>query len=231
MATTGAVGVDEPSGTPDKEAAVYTITEDALTKFLQRIVMSTGAGVELAYGSGALGTNVPRVVHATDDPVIAAITGNVADGGADSGNSSKIAGIGRAGLATATLFAAGNRVPQAMELDGAMIMRKVPLEDIVIGNASNTDGTVTSVITAAGSGIKQYLTAVSLINMHATTVTYVELKSGTTVMWRLPCPPGGAIVTFAEPLPPNAANEAWSFDPAAAVTTLYCSMIGFKSKI
>ena len=86
-------------------------------------------------------------------------------------------------------------------------------------------------IATAGAGVKQYLTSAVVTNTSSSMV-YVELKSGTTVKATLPVP---AIirVIFNPPVPllPNAADEAWNFDPSAATTTLYCSMIGFKSKI
>lgn len=104
------------------------------------------------------------------------------------------------------------------------------LAEIVSGNANNTDGTSTEVIAAQGSGVKIYLTKVILTNMHASSTIYVEMKSATTVKATLPCPPGGTVCSFDPPLPPNAANEAWNFDPSAATTTIYCTAVGFTSK-
>jgi hypothetical protein len=137
-----------------------------------------------------------------------------------------------AGLSTATLASAADRADNFTGLDGAPIVRThCGLEDIVSGTASNTDGTSTQVIAAGGSGIKQYLTRVSLSNTHATTSVMIALKSGTTARYRVNVPPGGREFAFDPPLPPNAANEAWNFDPDSAVTTIECSMVGFKSKV
>ena len=155
----------------------------------------------------------------------------VADDAADTGGSIAVGGEAQTNLSGATLVTAGDRLKLQMERDGALHIREVPLADIVSGNASNTDGTSTSVIVSSGAGIKTYLTKVILTNMHASSTIYVEMKSGTTVRATIPCPPGGAVVDFDPPLPPNAADEAWNFDPSAATTTIYCTAVGFKSKI
>jgi hypothetical protein len=79
--------------------------------------------------------------------------------------------------------------------------------------------------------VKTYLTDITLTNTSSSMI-YVEIKSGTTVMYTCPVPAtGGFTKTFNPPLPPNAANEAWNVDASAATTTLYASMIGFKSKV
>jgi len=180
-------------------------------------------------GTGEVPTLAP--VRDSIDAVTAAITGSVAHDDADAGNASKIGAKAKAGLSGVTLVAANDRTDLYAGLDGALIARAVPLEDIVSGNASNTDGASTQVIATAGAGIKQYLTRVILTNMHASSTIYVEMKSGTTVKATIPCPPGGATVSFDPPLPPNAADEAWNFDPSAATTTIYCTAVGFKSKV
>jgi hypothetical protein len=40
----------------------------------------------------------------------------------------------------------------------------------------------------------------------------------------------GAVVPLTVPIG-GTANTAWNFDPSAAISTLTCSMVGFKSKI
>jgi hypothetical protein len=159
--------------------------------------------------------------------------GDLAHGTADSTTKPVKIGIKAvAGVSAETPVDANDRTNALGGTDGVQYVRPhCGLEDIVSGVASNTDGTSTEVIATAGSGVKQYLTSVTIANMHASTFAYVELKSGTTVMYRLPVPPGGVTQNFPVPLKPNAANEAWNFDPSAAVTTLYCSMVGFKSKV
>jgi hypothetical protein len=157
---------------------------------------------------------------------------NVAHDAVDSGGPNKIGARAKAGLSAVTLVSADDRSDIFVGTDGVLLTRPhAGLEDLVDGNASNTDGTNTQVIAAAGAGIKQYLTSVILTNTSANNI-YVEMKSGTTVKATIPLPAnGGAIVTFQTPLKPNAANEAWNFDPSAATTTVYCTAAGFKSKV
>jgi hypothetical protein len=163
--------------------------------------------------------------------IVTAINGSVAHDDVDSGNGSKIAAKAIAGQSTITLVAAADRTDLYAGLDGVQLSRPhCGLEDIVSGNASNTDGTSTQVIAAGAAGIKHYLTSIIITNMHASTVAYVEIKDGSTTKLTIPVPPGGCVVNLPVPLPGTAAT-AWNFDPSAAVTTLYCSMVGFKSKV
>jgi hypothetical protein len=156
----------------------------------------------------------------------------VAHDGVDSGRPLKIGAKAVAALSAQTPVAADDRTNNFADLDGALLTKGyTTFGDIVAGTASNTDGTSTEVIAAAAAGIKQYLTDVSLDNQSATDI-YVELKSGTTVRWHLGLPAKSSHSKhFDPPLPPNAAAEAWNFDPSAAATTVYCSALGFKSKV
>ena len=192
-----------------------------------RFIASTGIPI-----TGTVTVGSHAVTNAGTFAVQAACAGDIAHDAADSGNPVKLGAKAKSALSGLTLVAADDRTDLFADLDGAIITRPhCPLGDIVVGNASNTDGASTEVIAAAGAGIKQYLTSVTLTNTSAT-MTYVEIKSGTTVRWRFPVPAtGGVTHTFNPPLPPNAANEAWNMDAAAATTTLYGSFIGFKSKV
>lgn len=123
-------------------------------------------------------------------------------------------------------------VRDRVDASGASITRPhTNLESIVTGNASNTDGTSTSCIAASGdAAIKHYLTTIILTNTSGSNI-YVEIKDGATAKLTIPLPANsGAVVNLPVPLP-GTANTAWNFDPSAATTTVYCSMIGFKSKV
>jgi hypothetical protein len=151
--------------------------------------------------------------------------------GDGAGNALKVGAKAAATLSTATLVSAADPVNAATDLDAALIARlNSPLGDLVNGNASNTDGTSTQVIAAAASGVRTYLTDVTLTNTSASNI-YVEMKDGTTVKWTFPVPAtSGVTHHFGSPLGGTAAT-AWNFDPSAATTTVYCSAAGFKSKI
>lgn len=160
------------------------------------------------------------------------VKGTVAHDAADADAPVKTGGKATTALSGVTLVANNDVTDAYHGVDGVQIVRPhCNLEDIVSGNASNSDGTSTQVIAAGGAGVKQYLTSTVLTNTSASNI-YVELKSGATVKATIPLPANsGAIFNPPVPLPPNAANEAWNFDPSAAATTVYCTMIAFKSKV
>ena len=100
-----------------------------------------------------------------------------------------------------------------------------PYESSISGNASNTDGTSTACIAAQGSGVRTYLTDVTITNTSSNNI-YVEIKDGSTAKWTFPVPANGGVThQFKTPLK-GTANTAWNFDPSAATTTVYCSMSG-----
>lgn len=188
-------------------------------------------GVAVTMGNGASGTGVQRVTIASDSTGQIISLGNVAHDATDSGSPVKMGAKAETSLSTVTLVADGDRTDVYAGVDGVQIVRPYSnLEDIVTGNASNTDGTSTQCIAASGAGVKTYLTSVVLTNTSASNI-YVEIKDGTTAKLTVPVPAnGGAVVNLSVPVP-GTANTAWNFDPSAATTTVFCSMVGFKSKI
>lgn len=157
--------------------------------------------------------------------------GEVAHDSVDSGNPQKQGGRAVAGVSGITLVAAADRTDSLHGIDGVQYVRPhCGLEDIVTGNATNTDGTSTQCIAAQAAGVKTYLTSIVLCNTSATAIT-VDIKDGTTVKVSLPLPAGSGCV-FNPPVPiPGTAATAWNFDGSAAATTVTCSMVGFKSKV
>lgn len=155
----------------------------------------------------------------------------VAHDAVDAGEPNKIGFKAIAGQSTLTLVAAGDRTDGFAGTDGVQITRPhCGLEDIVTGAASNTDGTSTQVLAAGAAGIKHYLTHVTLTNTSASNLM-VEIKDGTTTKLYLPVPANsGCVLNLSVPLAGTAAT-AWNFDGSASATTLYCSVIGFKSKV
>jgi hypothetical protein len=186
----------------------------------------TVGGQTPAFGAGASGATVQRVVISSDQ-----LDTVVNHDSVDSGSPYKQGGRAVAGMSGITLVAAADRTDFLGGLDGAQYVRPhCGLEDIVTGNATNTDGTSTSCIASSGAGVKTYLTSVVLCNTSATAIT-VDIKDGSTTKISLPLPAGSGCV-FNPPVPvPGTAATAWSFDPSAAATTVTCSMVGFKSKV
>lgn len=183
----------------------------------------------------ASGTAQPISGSLTSVAVISSVSAlagsSISHDTADSGSPHKIGAKATTSLAGLTLVADADRTNLFAGVDGVIITRPhCNLEDIVSGNASNTDGTSTSLIAAQASGIKTYLTSIILTNTSATDI-YVEIKDGTTVKLTIPVPANsGAVVNLPVPIGGTAAT-AWNFDPSAAATTIYCSAVGFKSKV
>jgi hypothetical protein len=221
--------------TPNGDSAMNDTTNAVNVHIVGDEVGSAVADEDGSVATGA--TNVAQVINAPyeyDGSAWVRVRGpqTVAHDAADAGNPPKLGAKAESALSGITLVADGDRTDLYAGLDGVLITRPhCNLEDIVSGNASNTDGTNTQVIAAAGAGIKVYLTTIILTNTHATTDGYVEIKDGTTVKMTIPVPhASGAVVPLTVPIG-GTANTAWNFDPSAAISTLTCSMVGFKSKI
>lgn len=187
--------------------------------------LTPDGSVRVAIAEDAVGSTV-------DADNNAVVVGNVAHDSADTRAPVKMGAKASTSLGGLTLVANGDRTDLYAGIDGVLIARlHCNLEDIVTGNASNTDGTSTQLIAAQGSGVKTYLTHVVVTNTHADTFTYVELKDGATAKYTIPAPPSsGAVVALPVPLP-GSANTAWNFDPAAGLSTIFVCGIGFKSKV
>lgn len=208
-------------------------TDDVSGNHYQKVKLASGeadatTGVYTGNGSA---TNSLRVTVADDSTGVLSVAGGVAHDSADSGNPLKVGARAKSALSAVTLVASDDRTNLHADLDGALLVRPgSTIADKVSGNASNTDGTSTQCIAAQGAGIITELTLVILTNMHATDTIYVEIKDGTTTKLTVPVPAKGGVVV---PIPdglPGTANTAWNFDPSAATTTIYCSMVGRKIK-
>jgi len=157
--------------------------------------------------------------------------GDVAHDAADAHNPIKLGARAKALFSTLTLVSADDRTNLFSDLDGALLTREdSPLGDVVSAQATDTTGNSTACIAAQGSGIKTYLTDVTIANSSVSFVT-VDIKDGTTIKWTFPVPASSGVThRFRTPLA-GTANTAWNFDASAATTTISCSMSGFKSKV
>lgn len=160
--------------------------------------------------------------------------GGIAHDSADSGNPHKIGGKAKSSLSAITTVAADDRTDLFADVDGVLLVRQdAPLADNVSGVASITNGSSTSVIAAQGSGVKTYITDVTISNTSATAVT-VDLRDGTagSVKWTFPVPANtaGVVHSFRRPLG-FSANTAVAADPSASASTITVSLGGFRSKV
>ena len=239
IASMTALKVDGSAVTQPVSAASLPLPAGASTSANQTTLIGHVDGIEALLGTidadtGTLAGAVSGSEMQVDivSGTVTTLTGSgVAHDAADSGNPHKIGAKATASLSGATMVAAGDRTDLFAGIDGVQITRPhCNLEDVVSGNASNTDGTSTSLIAAQGAGVKTYLTAIILTNTSSSNI-YVEIKDGATAKLTIPVPANsGAVVTLPVPLG-GTANTAWNFDPSAATTTVYCSAVGFKSKV
>jgi hypothetical protein len=208
-------------------------------------------GVAPAFGSGVRGATVQRVTIATDDVVPASQSGTwnvgtvttlstltgggVAHDGADSGNPIKIGAKASATLSDDTMVVNGDRTDATSDLDGALIVRsQFPLGDLISERVTDTGGTSTAFTNfGATASTRNYVTAISVYNSSAT-AGFVDFRDGTggSVLWTVAIPAGGgAVISSNHPLFRTTANTALAYDVSAALTTVYISISGFKSKV
>jgi hypothetical protein len=204
---------------------------NAIGKLASNTGVTIGA-VEIA--SAQTLATVTTVSTVTTCSTVTTLTGGgVAHDGADSGNPVKVGAKAKATLSTNTLVSADDRTDATSDLDGALLVRSdKALGDVVSGLAAITDGSSTSVISAAGSGVKVYVTDVVIANSSSTNVT-VDIRDGTagSVKLTLPVPANGGVVhSFATPIA-FSANTAVAADPSAAASTVTVTLSGFKSKV
>lgn len=166
----------------------------------------------------AAGTNTNEVVG--DAAHDAAIAGNPVRVGA------------RAVSADYTAVADGDTADLICDLNGKLVTMPYSIpENTVSGVTAAMTGTGdTSVIAAAGAGLRNYITSLMVTNSHATTGTVVELKDGTTVIWRGYAAPagGGFAIAFPKPLR-GTANTAVNAANVTTASNTYVCAAGFKA--
>ena len=132
------------------------------------------------------------------------------------------------------MVSAADRTDLYADLDGIQLVKPFTTgADILVERISNTNGTATaSSVFGATANCRNCITTIACHNSSATNV-YVDFTdgSGGTILFTLPLPAyGGAICNFPLPLRQTTSNTALYYDVSAATTTVYISMIGFKSK-
>lgn len=162
--------------------------------------------------------------------------GGVAHDGVDSGNPVKVGARAISSLASATMVSAADRTDAMSDLDGTILVRSgFPLGDLTSERVSNTDGASTAFTNfGATANVRNYVTAITIFNSSAT-AGYVDFRDGTggSVLFTVPIPAGSGAVLCngGVPLFRTSANTALAFDVSAALTTVYISVSGFRSKV
>jgi len=175
--------------------------------------------------AGTLSKNNPALV------VDARLAGFAGEGASVSGASPTIALEAR--TTTKTVVTNGQSVRKIGTLDGRQIVRlnSIPENEWQYSAASGGITNTTDVVlqAAAGSGIKNYLTGLSIANASAT-ATEVVIKDGSNIIWRgyvaanLPLKP----IPFPTPLQ-STANTALNVACITTGTQTYVNAQGYKA--
>ena len=221
-----AVSITQGSGT-----SIDTRTESTNGNHRQVIVIgdpATNAGVAPVDATAGL-----KVDLGADNDVAA--SGSVAHDSADSGNPVKIGAKAESAISTATMVADGDRTDAYADIDGVLLVRNSrPLGDLISERVSNTDGSSTAFTNfGATASTRNVITGYSIYNDSAT-AGYVDFRDGTSgsVLWTVPIPTkGGANFAIPDGIFRTSANTALAYDVSAALTTVYISVTGFKSKV
>ena len=99
------------------------------------------------------------------------------------------------------------------------------------GRAQATNTADYELLAAPGDGFRNWISSIVVYNSSASNGTSVELKSGSTVIWTMPAPPGngGSIIALPDPIGCNP-NEALNFATDDSVATITVSVAGFTAQ-
>lgn len=150
MFTTSQIGTSEGSG---KNIATYAVTEDAMTKQVQRTALNEADGSDVGL-SAKLGS-VTESAPASDT--------------ASSGLNGRLQRIAQ-------------RLTTLMSTVLSVIV-SAPTTPVKGVTSAITDTTSTQVIAAGGVGIKTYITDILVTNSHATVGTFIKILDGSTIIW------------------------------------------------
>ncbi len=170
---------------------------------------------------------VETKLQAIADDIVAATLSTVADDAADSGNPLKVGGRARSSEQSAK--SNNDRADFVTDLVGKLItLPYANPENFVSGaiTSAMTSTTSTSLIAAPASGLRNYITQITVSNSDDTTDTDVIIQdgSGGTTLYVIPAAHnyGGAVLTFPVPLR----------QPTTA-TAIYCANVttGASTKV
>lgn len=160
------------------------------------------------------------------------VVGDVAHDAAAAGNPVQVGGYATNNIEAITQVAAADLTRTIYDLNGVIVTRPhTTLEEIQTVRTTNTDGASTSLISAAGSGVHNYVTNVTIWNSSATD-GFVDFRDGTagSVIYTFPAPQtGGCTVSFNPPLK-FGDNTAVAYDASGAITTIYISAVFFQAQ-
>jgi len=187
------VTVTQGSGTSISTEEVTTLNGGAVSaQHVQRVVpamrTADGTASDLACGAGAVSTSTLRVTSASDDPLVTRMAGAAHDA-AVAGNPHRIGA--RAVSANYAAVATGDTADAIATLVGALITRPYTIPEgewSYVAASGGIDNTATAVTvkTAAGAGLRNYITGLDIAHapLGATTELAIRDGAGGTVLWR-----------------------------------------------
>lgn len=220
--------------TPGTAATSLGKAEDAAHASGDVGVMMLGVRSDtLAALAGTTGDYTPPQMNATGAMYVEPV-GNVAHDGADAGSPVKTGA--KAGSADQTAVANNDRTDIRADTLGHQVVRPYALHENLISaaTAAITNTTSTSVLAAAGAGVRNYVTSVLVTNSHATVGTLVTItdgSGGTTLYAGYAAPVGGGFaLSFPTPLR-GSANTAIHAVCGTTGSNTYVSASGYKSAV
>lgn len=178
----------------------------------------------------ALAADGDYIARAADTKGNTLVVGNIAHDGADAGNPVKI-GAKAVNAEPAAVSATNDRANLISDLVGKLIVLPYANpENFVSGVATATDTTSTSLIGAPASGLRNYITQITVWNSSAV-ATYIKIQdgSGGTTLYDIPAPAGGgATLSLPTPLRQPTTATAIYFAEAGAANAVFVSASGYK---
>lgn len=195
-------------------------------------------------GNGTAGTGVQRVAICSDNTAFSVnatlqastntqeVVGDAAHDAAIAGNPLRIAG--RAITADYTSVASGDTADLVTTLNGHLVVQPYSIPELswsyaaASGGITNTTGVTAK--TAAGAGIRNYITGVDVVNGHATVSTDVQIRDGAsgTVLWRgFAQAAGGGVSRIFDPPLRGGANTLVEVACGTTGTATYFNLTGY----
>jgi hypothetical protein len=218
---TAATLADNASTPTAPAVGAFGMWHDGSTWDMARGDATNGLLVNLGANNDVSVTGTVTVDLAANNDVIAA--GDVAHDTADSGNPVKIGGVAR--TTNPTAVADADRVDIFADDLGRLVGYPVAPRDLwVQNNVTLTNTTETIIIAAGGAGVIHDLMMLVLSNESASEVR-VDIRDDTAGTVRfsidLAADGGGAVVKFPGPFKATAADDNWTAQLSASVSSVY----------
>lgn len=161
---------------------------------------------------------------------VGGIAGDVAHDAADSGNPVKIGVVAR--TANPTAVANGDRVDIYGDDKGRLVVQPFVSRDLIVHNRITlTNTTETTLIAAGGAGVFRDIVGLVISNESATEVR-VDIRDSSTGTVRLSldvaADGGGGVISLPVQLTQASANNAWTAQLSAAVSTVYVTALAIE---